>query len=119
MADEACGTCIARAEAGQPANPMCRVPTLIMKNPALGFTNENAVYVCCGIAQVLAKNKGSKDRQRGIEVFAGLQPGCCAQPSCRKGISNLQCSRCHYAVYCSKQCQTTHWRTHKNICKSD
>ena len=28
-----------------------------------------------------------------------------------------KCSRCHNALYCSKECQLEHWKQHKKICK--
>ena len=29
----------------------------------------------------------------------------------------MRCSRCHIAVYCSKECQIIHWREgHKRVC---
>ena len=28
-----------------------------------------------------------------------------------------RCSRCQTALYCNKNCQTSHWPVHKNICQ--
>jgi hypothetical protein len=34
--------------------------------------------------------------------------------------SNLKsCARCHKQVYCSKECQKDHWRTHKKVCEKN
>ncbi|KAK2462495.1 hypothetical protein APHAL10511_005465 [Amanita phalloides] len=27
-----------------------------------------------------------------------------------------RCSRCHIALYCSRDCQTAHWKHHKSLC---
>ncbi|EFX73684.1 hypothetical protein DAPPUDRAFT_307653 [Daphnia pulex] len=41
---------------------------------------------------------------------------CCAV--CKKIPEKLKrCSRCRSAVYCSVECQHSHWPTHKHICK--
>ena len=31
--------------------------------------------------------------------------------------ANKTCSRCGIATYCSRDCQTTHWKVHKKTCK--
>jgi hypothetical protein len=36
--------------------------------------------------------------------------------TCKTPASKL-CSACNAAVYCSKECQATHFRTHKEFCK--
>jgi len=37
---------------------------------------------------------------------------------CSKTSESLQkCGRCKIACYCSKECQTAHWSTHKTNCK--
>lgn len=36
----------------------------------------------------------------------------CSKPA------GLVCSRCRLVVYCSKECTTAHWTTHKLDCKS-
>lgn len=33
-----------------------------------------------------------------------------------EGVSFNFCSRCKFIVYCSKECQKSHWRTHKTKC---
>lgn len=38
----------------------------------------------------------------------------CAQ--CNKNNSNMQCSRCKKAFYCSQNCQKAHWSNHKLVC---
>ncbi|WAR07912.1 STIP1-like protein [Mya arenaria] len=40
---------------------------------------------------------------------------CC---QCTKPSDNLKrCGRCKKAAYCSKECQTEHWRKHKHMCE--
>ena len=39
---------------------------------------------------------------------------------CKKELTlenRLVCSACLQAVYCSEQCQQTHWKTHKSKCR--
>ncbi|KAI0041539.1 hypothetical protein FA95DRAFT_1501350, partial [Auriscalpium vulgare] len=37
--------------------------------------------------------------------------------ACNKTQGSLkQCSRCHSVLYCSSECQKSHWRTHKPSC---
>jgi len=43
----------------------------------------------------------------------------CSNPSCYASGSDTKlqsCSRCKITRYCSKQCQRTHWKTHKEMC---
>jgi hypothetical protein len=35
-----------------------------------------------------------------------------------KGIKMKKCSRCLIAYYCSVECQKTHWKEHKKVCKT-
>ena len=35
---------------------------------------------------------------------------------CKEG--NSVCSRCHTAYYCSQECQKSHWKAHKLVCKA-
>jgi tetratricopeptide (TPR) repeat protein len=36
---------------------------------------------------------------------------------CLKDVeSDLRCSRCRTARYCSQECQKRHWKVHKNLC---
>jgi hypothetical protein len=40
---------------------------------------------------------------------------CCA--GCKKTSQNLKlCSRCSSILYCSKECQCSHWPQHKLVC---
>jgi len=38
--------------------------------------------------------------------------GACSKPA------SLLCGRCKAVSYCSKNCQSSHWNTHKKVCKS-
>ncbi|KAF0973354.1 hypothetical protein FDP41_008561 [Naegleria fowleri] len=40
---------------------------------------------------------------------------CCA--ACGKPNATKRCGGCHSVVYCSKECQVSHWKTHKVDCK--
>ncbi|SJL18005.1 uncharacterized protein ARMOST_21576 [Armillaria ostoyae] len=51
-----------------------------------------------------------------------LRPLCCANQKTSKDRSctndaALTCSGCYLVRYCSKECQTAHWRSHKKDCK--
>ena len=35
------------------------------------------------------------------------------------GSELMNCSRCHKAKYCSRNCQRTDWKKHKGVCKAD
>jgi len=41
----------------------------------------------------------------------------CQYCGVRRGKKILKCSRCGNVAYCSKECQTKDWKTHKNACK--
>lgn len=41
----------------------------------------------------------------------------CANPGCENPGKHL-CSGCGEEIYCSKECQKSHWSIHKNACKS-
>lgn len=43
----------------------------------------------------------------------GQQEGHCAQ--CQKPALN-KCKKCNKVAYCSKDCQTEHWKMHKKVC---
>jgi len=61
-------------------------------------------------------SSGDIDIGKKILERAGGKPDACA--NCRgPGQSTLMvCSRCKKMSYCSKKCQTAHWRTHKPEC---
>lgn len=42
----------------------------------------------------------------------------CKNPQCDKENASLQCVACKSAFYCSKQCQTQNWKSHKVDCQS-
>lgn len=45
---------------------------------------------------------------------------CCA--NCREGLElekRKKCARCHNVIYCSKACQTQHWKMHKKHCNNE
>ena len=54
-------------------------------------------------------------------TFNRLANRICEECSYKKTLTNLSiCSGCALSWYCSKECQTRHWNTHKlRCCKSD
>jgi hypothetical protein len=62
-------------------------------------------------------------RDAGAAVMAEFPVKlCCDNPGCssmgRLGETWQGCSGCKAAVYCSRECQTAHWKTgHKGVCK--
>lgn len=38
---------------------------------------------------------------------------------CDKPKASKSCSRCKSAAYCSKECQSLHWKTHKPLCRTN
>ena len=36
--------------------------------------------------------------------------------NCGQSSSHYSCSRCQQVYYCAKECQVTHWKTHKLVC---
>lgn len=43
----------------------------------------------------------------------------CGKSKKADGSDLMNCSRCHKAKYCSKDCQKADWKKHKGVCKSD
>ena len=44
----------------------------------------------------------------------------CSNPECKTAASDsalMECSQCHDARYCGRECQTSHWNEHKVRCK--
>ena len=41
----------------------------------------------------------------------------CAATKCKYGSALLKCNGCGMALYCSKECQRSHWKAHKVDCK--
>ena len=51
------------------------------------------------------------------EIQNSLTSGeqCCGNICCDNIVSNLMlCNRCLITAYCSKECQTIHWKMHKS-----
>ena len=46
----------------------------------------------------------------------------CAAPECtspgRLGVGLMHCARCNLVAYCSRACQTSHWKVHKVVCRA-
>jgi len=49
----------------------------------------------------------------GLRASSTLKDVCC---TCGKSKSELRCSRCKKAVYCTQRCQKLHWSVHKSYC---
>ncbi|KAJ6125524.1 hypothetical protein N7471_012841 [Penicillium samsonianum] len=43
----------------------------------------------------------------------------CGKDKEANGSGLMNCSRCHKAKYCSRECQKAHWKKHKKVCKAD
>jgi hypothetical protein len=61
------------------------------------------------------------ERNFGIdEIMRGLNSASNECRNCQKkssdGTNLLTCSRCHFAKYCSVQCQRADWKVHKKAC---
>lgn len=65
--------------------------------------------------RVAAKRAKKKMREAGELACAA----CGAPRATETGWNELkQCSRCHVVKYCSRDCQTKHWKEHKLVCKA-
>ncbi|KAF8993260.1 hypothetical protein BDZ89DRAFT_1172761 [Hymenopellis radicata] len=64
---------------------------------------------------------------RGVDVLAcSLKTLLSADPeavlnsrrcqNCDTATADAKCSRCHCAWYCNRDCQTAHWKDHKEMC---
>jgi len=86
---------------------------------------------CADVAQRANENDSRekiKNRQKIIDdffktaspyiIYAPARK--CSNPACTKSENKRgdfkKCSRCKAAFYCSKECQSTDWPKHKNIC---
>ena len=56
-----------------------------------------------------------RETQRRVRESTG---GLCCEPTCQKP-GTMQCIKCRQAIYCSAECQKTHWYSggHKAECK--
>lgn len=54
-----------------------------------------------------------------VSLNPAITTNTCAYPDCpTHDNATMRCSRCRSALYCGKACQTSHWPTHKTICKT-
>ena len=42
--------------------------------------------------------------------------GCCKSISLAQGVKRLRCSRCRRSYFCSRECFSSNWPTHKRLC---
>jgi hypothetical protein len=55
-------------------------------------------------------------RARSLRSYAAEGKDRCS--GCEKqGKAMKRCAACNFAVYCSRDCQSAHWRQHKQECK--
>ena len=59
----------------------------------------------------LKSSSTAAKRRNGGEQQQPLCPGCGVQPG------RMRCSGCRAVWYCSRECQTSAWATHKRVCK--
>jgi hypothetical protein len=72
--------------------------------------------LCCAKKEAI-ENKPlapQSNSQDPTEIDAKNKTNSCAQ--CNLPASNC-CAKCKSVYYCSRECQTSHWSTHKKICK--
>lgn len=70
--------------------------------------------ICAAIKLLTKRNRRNKGHRCTCGATAGLVEG--AEPGAEEAPL-LKCSKCNMQSYCSKDCQTTHWATHKPVCK--
>lgn len=75
------------------------------------------------IANVKAKFANPTEVARTIsEIYQKIETDpikeedLCANSNCRK-LATKRCSKCKKARYCSRECQSAHWSTHKKYCE--
>jgi uncharacterized paraquat-inducible protein A len=83
---------------------------------------DNAIYILTAVAAAQsAKHKQEKKLNTDSPVSAAVeQPkksGGCS--FCEKPNPMNRCARCKQAMYCSKECQVSHWKDHKSHCKAN
>ena len=66
-------------------------------------------------AKLSTESKVSSSSSTTSNITPNLKPNTTCI-SCSKQ-ANSQCSRCHEVRYCSRECQMSHWKEHKSICK--
>jgi hypothetical protein len=87
--------------------------------PVLDPVSSNKAFTQANTAE-----EGSAHYLRSVDdARHRLEIWCCSNPACRgaAGVSLdtvlFKCSRCENAQYCSKDCQTAHWRQqHRRLC---
>lgn len=57
-------------------------------------------------ANVQASKSITDKNQRSLEICS----------NCKKDNCTLRCAKCQLAYYCSKECQKSHWTTHRDFC---
>lgn len=66
----------------------------------------------------LTDNSGlDHEDTESVESIKIFETRKCAGPECQKNENLKKCSRCENVSYCSKECQRSHWPTHKPDCK--
>lgn len=74
--------------------------------------NFNAIALLCNNPECrMHINKEAADHFKDE-----LSSDCCW--SCYKQHPEYRCSKCHQALYCSRDCQKENWRKHKIKCKN-
>jgi hypothetical protein len=59
-------------------------------------------------------------KYRIVFRFENRQKKRCGNPECEnQGLGYEKCGICKSVYYCSKECQHSHWKIHKKICKKD
>ena len=71
-------------------------------------------------AKKYAKKKQRKKMQQQQAASSAppepqYEANVCAK--CGKAAAKAKCSKCKSVYYCSRSCQTTHWKSHKPVCQ--
>lgn len=78
------------------------------------------------IRKALAKGTYRKvplDTQPRSEDAAASPARTCSNPACPSSSEELRearffvCAGCRRAIYCGKECQASHWKVHKRLCR--
>ena len=88
----------------------------------LGFVDEQHQHQCRQFAQdIVARSSSSMSPLATVHTH--IKNGKLIERNCaacgvwdRTGVSHRRCKACMMVYYCGKECQISHWKTHKSVC---